>query len=116
MDIEPLLNPRFLRRAVSIFKALADENRLALLLMLDHECAQGCEPKGARAQRTLADAGRRLGITKPTISHHLKQLRQAGLIACTRSGRRVQCATDLGPLQEILAALAGPRATKPVRR
>ncbi len=41
----------------------------------------------------------------PTVSHHLKQLRRAGLITCVRSGRRVQCTIDLEPLQETLAAI-----------
>jgi ArsR family transcriptional regulator len=112
MDIEQLMGRKFLRRAVGIFKALADENRLALLLMLSCDCAQGCEVGGEQAQQTLADIGRRLRISMPTVSHHLKRLRQAGLIACKRSGRRVHCAIDLQPLQQILAGLDGRRATK----
>jgi DNA-binding transcriptional ArsR family regulator len=107
MIIKQSIDQRFLRRAAGIFKALADENRFGLLLMLDQdcECARSCEVASPQAQRTLSDAGRQLGISTPTVSHHLKQLQRAGFITCIRSGRRVQCATNLEPLQEILAAL-----------
>jgi DNA-binding transcriptional ArsR family regulator len=107
MVIKQSADRRVIRRAVNIFKVLADESRLALLLMLNQDCgcAHGCEVGGEQAQRTLADAGRRLGISMPTVSHHLKQLRRAGLITCVRSGRRVQCTIDLEPLQQTLAAI-----------
>jgi ArsR family transcriptional regulator len=97
-----------------IFKALADQNRLGLLLTLNQDCCcgRGCDVGGEQARRTLADAGRRLGISMPTVSHHLKQLRQAGLIACTRSGRRVHCTIDFGPLREILTAISTPRSRR----
>ena len=105
---------RFLGRAARVFKALADENRLGLLLMLNQDCSchRGCDVGGEQARRTLADAGDWLGISLPTVSHHLKQLRQAGLIACARSGRRVHCTINPKPLQEILAAIATPPSPK----
>lgn len=118
MAIKQSIDRRVILRAVRTFKALADESRLALLLMLNQDCgcAHGCEVGGEQAQRTLADAGRRLGISMPTVSHHLKQLRQAGLITCVRSGRRVHCTIDLEPLQEVLAAIGVRRATREVTR
>jgi ArsR family transcriptional regulator len=118
MAIKQSTDRRAIRRAASIFKALADENRLALLLMLNQDCrcSHGCEVGGEQAQRTLADAGRSLGISMPTVSHHLKQLRRAGLITCVRSGRRVHCTIDLDPLQGVLAAIGVKRAPMEVTK
>jgi ArsR family transcriptional regulator, arsenate/arsenite/antimonite-responsive transcriptional repressor len=61
--------------AARLFKALADETRLAILKQLRHEgvvCA--CD---FRACCTLA---------QPTVSHHLKVLRDAGLVTAEKRG------------------------------
>jgi ArsR family transcriptional regulator, arsenate/arsenite/antimonite-responsive transcriptional repressor len=52
----------------SRFKALADPTRLAIVNRLaNRECACVCEFQS-------------LGLSQPTISHHLRVLREAGLI------------------------------------
>ena len=52
-----------------IFKALADKNRLRILKLLEGRKVCVCELSFV------------LGITQPSISEHLKKLREAGLIA-----------------------------------
>jgi ArsR family transcriptional regulator len=64
----PPLKPREFEQLSASFKALADPTRLAIVNRLagrDEACV--CEFNS-------------LGLSQPTISHHLKVLREAGLI------------------------------------
>lgn len=59
------------------FKALGDPVRLKLLSMIaSHENGEECVC-------ALTSA---FGLSQPTISHHLKILRLAGLVGCERRG------------------------------
>ncbi len=64
--------------AAGMFKALADPMRLRLL---SHVAAQGCEAVCA------CDLTEELGISQPTVSHHLKKLVEAGLLTREQRGR-----------------------------
>ncbi|GAA4821631.1 hypothetical protein GCM10023353_32450 [Tomitella cavernea] len=60
-----------------VFKALGDPVRLRLLSMIaSHDGGEVC----------VCDLTPAFDLTQPTISHHLKQLRQAGLIGSERRG------------------------------
>ncbi len=60
-----------------VFKALADPVRLRLLsLIASHQGGEVC----------VCELTSAFALTGPTISHHLKVLREAGLIACERRG------------------------------
>ena len=61
-------------------KALADPTRVKLMSLL--LASDGGEETTGR----LADV---VGLSEPTVSHHLTQLRKAGLIDSTRRGMRV---------------------------
>jgi ArsR family transcriptional regulator len=78
------------------FKALGDPVRLRLLsLIAAHEGGKAC----------VCDISGAFDLTGPTISHHLKVLREAGLIDGERRGTwvyyRVQSAV-LGQLSAVL--------------
>ena len=65
-------------RLAAMFKALADPIRLRLLSVIaSHESGEACVCE-------LPASG--FSVTGPTISHHLKVLREAGLIEGTRRG------------------------------
>lgn len=66
------------RRVAGLLKALADPTRLRLL---SHVAAQGCETVCAC---DLTDV---LGISQPTVSHHMKKLVDAGLLAREQRGK-----------------------------
>ena len=66
------------QRIAGVFKALADPMRLRLL---SHVAAQGCEAVCA------CDLTAALGITQPTVSHHLRKLVDAGLLVREQKGR-----------------------------
>jgi ArsR family transcriptional regulator len=61
----------------AVFKALGDPVRLRLYSMI--AVLQGKEV-------CVCDLTPSFGLSQPTISHHLKQLRQAGLVDCERRG------------------------------
>ena len=83
-----------------LFKAIADPVRLRLLsLIACHEGGEAC----------VCDLAGAFDLTGPTISHHLKVLRQAGLIGSERRGTWVYYRINPGVLAR-LAALLGPRA------
>ena len=60
------------------FKALADPTRVRLLAHL------AASPDGTACACHLPDA---LGISQPTLSHHLKKLTAAGLVTREQRGR-----------------------------
>ena len=60
-----------------ILRALAEPTRLRLVSMVAaHEGGEAC----------VCDLTGPLGLTQPTISHHLKVLRDAGLVESSRRG------------------------------
>jgi ArsR family transcriptional regulator, arsenate/arsenite/antimonite-responsive transcriptional repressor len=46
---------------------------------------------------------RRFGVSAPLLSHHLKVLREAGLVRCEKVGRRVEVELN----HDALASVAG---------
>ncbi|MFF5358423.1 ArsR/SmtB family transcription factor [Streptomyces scabiei] len=80
-----------------IFKALGDPVRLRLLSMI------ASRPDGEVCVCELTPA---FDLSQPTISHHLKLLRQAGLIDCERRGTWVYYWLLPGTLDRLSAFLA----------
>ncbi|WP_327045907.1 metalloregulator ArsR/SmtB family transcription factor [Microbispora sp. NBC_01189] len=81
-----------------LFKAIADPVRLRLLsLIACHEGGEAC----------VCDLTAVFDLTPPTISHHLKVLRQAGLIGSERRGTWVYYRVNSGVLARM-SALIGP--------
>ena len=56
------------RELLEFFKAMADENRLALIALLH------------RREYNVGQLAENLQLTEPTVSHHLAKLRQVGLV------------------------------------
>lgn len=82
---------------VPVLKAISDDYRLAILLTLSQE------------SKTVVELTDQLGIAQPLVSHHLKALREVGLIAATPEGRSnrysICCDAVNGPIQ-LLSSLA----------
>lgn len=76
------------------FKALGDPTRLALL-----------EAMGRRA-RTVGELSDLMGLAQPTVSNHVKALREAGLVAeGQESGRRLE--PDIAALERLFKEASG---------
>jgi ArsR family transcriptional regulator len=89
-----------LRAAQKIFRALADRNRLRILLMLRGRPLAVCEIREV------------LGIAVSTVSKHLSLLREAGLITDEKDGKWVNYrlseagAPGAEPLLDLLEKLS----------
>ncbi len=92
-----------LERFAQMFKALANPHRLAVFLRLMTCCPPGtvCDSED-EARRFVGEIGQDLGIAPSTLSHHIKELRQAGLLRVERRGKNIQCWLD----SEMVAGLA----------
>ena len=73
----PAITDRSRAVAALRFRALGDETRLRLLEML------------ADGERTVGDLMEATGLGQSLVSHHLRTLRQAGLVITRREGRWV---------------------------
>lgn len=93
------------------FKALGHPHRLALVRRLIDQ-AVTCEvPPGEALELDPAccdfgELAEEIGVGKPTVSHHLKVLRQAGLIERIQDGRRVHCRINEDRLLDLRSFLA----------
>jgi ArsR family transcriptional regulator len=83
------------KKAVSLaatFKAVAEPNRLRLLsLIAAHQGAEAC----------VCDLTEPVGLTQPTVSHHLKVLVAAGLLTRSTRGSWSFYAVVPGALEEL---------------
>jgi ArsR family transcriptional regulator len=83
-------------RMAGMFKALSDPVRLRLFSKVaSHASMEAC----------VFDI-QNVGVSQPTVSHHLKKLRQAGLVSCERRGTWVYYRIEPGALAAMSTLLA----------
>jgi DNA-binding transcriptional ArsR family regulator len=75
------------------FRALGDETRLRLLDLL------------TTGERSVADLMERTGLGQSLVSHHLRTLREAGLVTDRRDGRWVYYAIAEQALNRVRLTL-----------
>ena len=63
--------------SVTFAKAMADETRQKIM---QHLCCEWL---------CVSDVVAQMGVTQPTVSHHLAVLRQAGLVQTRREGKMI---------------------------
>jgi len=85
---------------VSLFRALGDDTRLQIVALL----------AAAREELCACHIEAHFTLGQPTVSHHLRILREAGVVTSERRGSWVYYALDantLKGLKEFEALLAG---------
>src|SRR4030095_3494896 len=82
------------------FRALGDPGRLRLLSFL------AAQPGGEACVCNLTEP---LGLSQPTVSHHLKVLTDAQLLDRERRGTWMYYRLRLGRLEELCGALVPPK-------
>lgn len=98
-----------LQRWAVIFKALSNRNRLRLFLRLVSCCRPGTRCQADDAGSACVGAlGKDLDIAPSTVSHHIKELQQAGLIRMERRGQHVDCWVDPETLGMLAAFFQNP--------
>ena len=99
----PVLHARLGRldaeQLADAFKAIADPGRLRLLSFI------AAQPSG---EACVCNLTKPLGLTQPTVSHHLKVLYDAGLLDRERRGTWVYYRIVAERLAVLRAALAAP--------
>jgi DNA-binding transcriptional ArsR family regulator len=94
-----------LTRFAEAFKALSNPNRLAIFLHLVSCCPPGTLCSfDEEMRKCVGDLGKGLQIVSSTISHHIKELRTAGLIHVQKKGKFTECWVD-GETVKLLADL-----------
>ena len=78
----------------SVFEIIAEPNRRAILNLL------------ASSEQSVGEIERQLGMAQPTVSKHLRVLRDAGFVEATVDAQRRLYRLKPEPLQEIDAWLA----------
>jgi DNA-binding transcriptional ArsR family regulator len=78
----------------SVFAIIAEPNRRAILSLL------------ASSEQSVGDIERRLRMSQPTVSKHLRVLREAGVVEATIDAQRRVYRVNPKPLQEVDAWLA----------
>lgn len=97
------------------FRALADPTRLRIFCFL-RDCGQmvamddtgECRPVGGVCGASVGDVCCRFEQSQSTVSHHLRELRIAGLIHMQRNGRQVFCSVNEDALAELGCFLNSP--------
>jgi len=75
-----------------VFRALGDATRYAIARLIAREPLSG------------AELARRLGVSGPTLTHHLKALRRAHLVLEERRGNRILLSLDRRAIEMLSAA------------
>jgi ArsR family transcriptional regulator len=87
---------------VKLFQALSDPTRLAIVKQLASD-----------GEVCACDFTSCCDVSQPTVSHHLKVLREAGVIACERRGTWIyywlepKAAQEIGALARLMSRNAG---------
>ena len=77
-----------MNNTIKALKALSNENRLAIFEFLrqndlsSDESGKGC---------TVGDIAQRYDLALSTVSHHIKELKEAGLVKCEQRGQSKYC-------------------------
>ncbi len=92
-----------------MFQALSNPHRLSIFMRLVSCCRPGTRwTADANACACVGELGQDLGIAPSTLSHHVKELRDAGLIRMERRGKRADCWADPDALRRIIGFLQPP--------
>ncbi len=90
---------------VKIFKALSNEQRLKIFIMIHKGCCstdgkgssefriedKSCCPVAGVIEKAFTKVCECMNLSKSTVSHHFKELQNAGLITCERDGQMYRC-------------------------
>jgi ArsR family transcriptional regulator len=90
---------------IKIFKALSNDQRLKLFKMI-YDCQmERRSNKGSSCPKGLDKAFTRacnhLSLARSTVSHHMKELENAGLISMTRTGQSFTCEINMDAVKAV---------------
>src|SRR5919197_1870837 len=92
------LDPSDVQRITSVAKALADPIRLQIVDVLRRQAGEVC----------VCDLQPLFPISQPTLSHHLRKLREAGVVGVVRRGQWAYYFVIPDALDDVSAWLSSP--------
>jgi DNA-binding transcriptional ArsR family regulator len=92
---QPASQPAFDDRALETVLAAVEPTRLKILLML-----------GRRKSMSVGEVAAEFKITRPAVSHHLKVLKNCGLVTASRDGQEIYYTVQMQRIVGILRVLA----------
>jgi DNA-binding transcriptional ArsR family regulator len=84
----------YINRVTSVFEIIAEPNRRAILSLL------------VSSEQSVGEIERQLGMPQPTVSKHLRVLREAGFVESSVDAQRRVYRLNPEPLQKVDAWLA----------
>ena len=90
-----------------IFRALGDPSRLAIFELVREFCREDAGQTETDIRNSVSEIAKEFDLSLSPVSHHLKELRTAGLIKCERRGQHIFCSVDpevLGVVERFLRA------------
>ena len=84
-----------------MFKALGDPTRLAIFELVRASGAQGEGHSPGEIENSISQIASGFDLSLSTVSHHIKELRSAGLIRCDRRGQHIYCTVEPDGLEEV---------------
>ena len=81
---------------IAALAALAQDTRLDVFRLLVEAGPEGL---------AVGAIGERLAVPPATLNHHLAQLKQAGLVACVRDGRKLIHSVNFARMDQMLSYL-----------
>lgn len=91
------------KQLAKIMKALSNENRLSLYL----EIAKHEESNFEEPECSISEVVKMFRLSAPTISHHLKELANAGLITTGKRGKYLVARINKKTLAAVKKVLPG---------
>ena len=89
-SIGPVPSDDDFSEAAGVFRQLGDSSRLRIFWLLCH------------SEECVTNISALVGMSSPAVSHHLRQLRSAGLIESRRAGKEVYYRAASTPASETL--------------
>ena len=93
-----------------VFKALSNEQRLKVFMTLYAEALKGngkdavlpaSEGSCCPIEKAFTKICDCMCLSRSTISHHFKELQNAGLISCERDGRMYRCRINMDTIASV---------------
>ncbi len=84
-----------------VFKALGDPTRLAIFELIRSHADAEVGHTSSDLANTVSQIASQFEVSLSTVSHHLKELRGAGLIRCERRGQSIYCTVETAVLADV---------------
>ena len=84
-----------------VLKALSHPHRLQIFIKLAKLCTTDACKTEEETTACVGEAGKGLDTVPSTLSHHIKELKNAGLLKLEKSGQKSVCSVDKKSIEKL---------------